>query len=197
MAAEFDGSQLSPLWGVPFAGVLLSIALLPLLAPHFWHHHYGKVTAAWALAFLLPFAALFGPAVAGVGFIHALLAEYIPFIVLLVALALFSWASIALGFKCSNLTNRGIVTHGPYAFVRHPAYAAKNLAWWLGALPMLGMMMATGSWKSIGYSLLALFGWTTIYALRAITEERHLLLSNNGYAEYAQKVRWRFVPGIW
>jgi protein-S-isoprenylcysteine O-methyltransferase Ste14 len=118
-------------------------------------------------------------------------------ITLLAALAIFSWASVSLGFKASNLTNRGIVTHGPYAFVRHPAYAAKNLAWWLGALPMLGVMMATGSWKSIGYSLLALFGWTTIYALRAFTEERHLLLSNNGYAEYAQKVRWRFVPGIW
>ena len=51
-AAEFDGKQLSPLWGVPFAGILLSIALMPLLAPCFWHHHYGKVAAAWALAFL-------------------------------------------------------------------------------------------------------------------------------------------------
>jgi len=118
-------------------------------------------------------------------------------IALLIALAIFSWASISLGFKASNLTNRGVVTHGPYAYVRHPAYAAKNLAWWLGALPMLGMMMAAGSWKGMGYSLLALFGWTTIYALRAITEERHLLLSNNGYAQYAQQVRWRFVPGIW
>jgi Na+/H+ antiporter NhaD/arsenite permease-like protein len=50
-----DGSQLS-CWGLPFAGMLLSIALMPLLAPQFWHHHFGKVTAAWALAFLLPFA---------------------------------------------------------------------------------------------------------------------------------------------
>jgi protein-S-isoprenylcysteine O-methyltransferase Ste14 len=118
-------------------------------------------------------------------------------VVLLTALAIFSWASIALGFKASNLTNRGIVAHGPYAFVRHPAYAAKNLAWWLGALPTLGMMLAAGSWRGMAYSLLALVGWTTIYALRAVTEERHLLLSDNGYAQYAQKVRWRFVPGIW
>src|SRR5699024_1939084 len=43
MAADFDGRQLTALWGIPFAGVLLSIALLPLLAPHFWHHHFGKV----------------------------------------------------------------------------------------------------------------------------------------------------------
>ncbi len=85
-AAELDGSQLSVLWGVPFAGILLSIALMPLLAPMFWHHHFGKVAAAWALAFLLPFAVTFGPGVASVSFVHALLAEYIPFIILLTAL---------------------------------------------------------------------------------------------------------------
>lgn len=118
-------------------------------------------------------------------------------IAVLAALALFSWASIALGFKASNLTNRGIVTQGPYAFVRHPGYAAKNLAWWLGALPVLGSTLVAGHWRAFAYSLMALFGWTVIYALRAITEERHLLLLDNGYAEYAQKVRWRFVPGLW
>ncbi len=85
-AAEFDGSQLSVVWGVPFAGILLSIALMPLLVPHFWHHHFGKVATAWALAFLLPFAVTFGAGVAGSNLIHALLAEYIPFIVLLTAL---------------------------------------------------------------------------------------------------------------
>ena len=86
MAADIDGSTLSVLWGVPFAGILLSIALMPLLAPIFWHHHFGKVAAAWGLAFLLPFAITFGPAVAGVSLVHALLAEYIPFVILLTAL---------------------------------------------------------------------------------------------------------------
>ena len=86
LAAEFDGSKLSAVWGLPFAGILLSIALLPLVLPSFWHHHFGKVTAAWSLAFLLPFAAVFGPTLAGENFAHALLAEYIPFIVLLTAL---------------------------------------------------------------------------------------------------------------
>ena len=85
-AAEFDGASLSPLWGVPFAGILLSIALLPLLAPSFWHHHYGKVSAAWSLAFLLPFAAIYGVSLAGAQLVHALVAEYIPFIILLTAL---------------------------------------------------------------------------------------------------------------
>lgn len=86
LAAEFDGSQLSVAWGIPFAGILLSIALMPLLLPWVWHHHYGKISAAWALAFLLPFAAFFGPSTAGVALVHALVAEYIPFVLLLTAL---------------------------------------------------------------------------------------------------------------
>ena len=86
LAASLDGSQLSPLWGLPFAGLLLSIAVMPLLAPRFWHHHFGKVSAAWTLTFFLPFALLFGPALAGTSLVHALLAEYLPFIILLTAL---------------------------------------------------------------------------------------------------------------
>ncbi len=86
LAAEFDGSLLAPLWGLPFAGLLLSIAVMPLLAPGIWHPHFGKVTALWSLAFLLPFGYLFGPATAGANLAHALLAEYLPFIILLTAL---------------------------------------------------------------------------------------------------------------
>lgn len=92
-AADIDGSALSVLWGVPFAGILLSIALMPLLAPAFWHHHFGKVAAGWALAFLLPFAAIFGASAAGVSFVHALVAEYIPFVILLTALFTVAGAS--------------------------------------------------------------------------------------------------------
>ncbi len=85
-AASIDGAALSAWWGLPFAGILLSIALFPLLAPSVWHHHYGKIAALWALAFLLPFAALYGPALAASNLVHALLVEYIPFIILLTAL---------------------------------------------------------------------------------------------------------------
>jgi len=85
-AAELDGAQLSVWWGVPFAGVLLSIAIMPLLAPMFWHHHFGKVSAAWALAFLAPFAITFGGGATVAAVAHAALAEYIPFIILLTAL---------------------------------------------------------------------------------------------------------------
>lgn len=85
-AGDIDGAALSPLWGVPFAGLLLCIALMPLLTPSFWHHHFGKVTTAWALAFLLPFAATYGLPMTGAQLVHAMVAEYIPFIILLTAL---------------------------------------------------------------------------------------------------------------
>ncbi|HET7811546.1 MAG TPA: DUF1295 domain-containing protein [Steroidobacteraceae bacterium] len=118
-------------------------------------------------------------------------------ICILLALAIFSWASLALGFKASNLTNRGIVSRGPYRVVRHPAYAAKNLAWWLGALPSMAMVFGTNDWRAIAYTFVSLIGWSAIYVLRAITEERHLLMIDNGYREYARQVRWRFIPGVW
>ncbi|WP_370540347.1 sodium:proton antiporter [Acidovorax sp. ACV01] len=86
VAADIDGSTLSVLWGVPFAGILLSIALMPLMAPIFWHHHFGKVAAAWGLVFLVPFAITFGAGVAGASLVHALVAEYVPFVILLTAL---------------------------------------------------------------------------------------------------------------
>ncbi|MEG1064455.1 sodium:proton antiporter [Comamonas sp.] len=85
-AAEMDGAAMPVTWGIPFVGMLLSIALLPLVAPNFWHHHFGKVTAGWALAFLLPFALVYGMGAAGVNLVHALLAEYLPFVILLTAL---------------------------------------------------------------------------------------------------------------
>lgn len=85
-AGVLDGAALSPLWGVPFAGLLLSIALLPLFAPAFWHRHDGKVVLGWVLAFMLPFTIAFGLPMALEQFVHAALAEYVPFIVLLTAL---------------------------------------------------------------------------------------------------------------
>ena len=86
LAADIDGSALPLWWGIPFAGILLSIAVMPLVAPIFWHHHFGKVAAGWALLFLVPFAVAFGPGLAGASLVHALLAEYIPFVILLTAL---------------------------------------------------------------------------------------------------------------
>lgn len=81
-----NGAALSAAWVVPFIGILLSIALVPLTAPNFWHHHFGKTSAFWSLAFLVPFAASYGVNLTLQEVFYTLLAEYLPFIILLVAL---------------------------------------------------------------------------------------------------------------
>jgi protein-S-isoprenylcysteine O-methyltransferase Ste14 len=116
-------------------------------------------------------------------------------IAVLLSFSIYSAASVNLGFKASNLTNRGIVTHGVYRWMRHPAYTFKNLAWWLGAMPALWAAFGRSAFEVIAI-LLSLCGWTAIYAARALTEERHLLMSDNGYRQYMQKVRYRFIPGL-
>lgn len=81
-----DGTQLGLLWVVPFAGLLLSIAIMPLVAPDFWHHHFGKVSAFWAAAILIPMVVFGGFSIALYEVLHVYLLEFIPFIVLLLAL---------------------------------------------------------------------------------------------------------------
>ena len=111
--ADLNGSQLSALWALPFVGVLLSMALIPLRAPLFWHHHFGKVTLAWSLAFLVPFAAVFGPGMAGATLFHAAVAEYIPFIVLLTALyTVAGGIHIRGNLRGSPLLNTGLLAIG-------------------------------------------------------------------------------------
>lgn len=85
-AAAFDGASPGAAWALPFAGMLLSIAFFPMFAATFWHRHFGKISAAWALAFLLPFAATHGVGATYPLFVHAVVDEYLPFIVLLGAL---------------------------------------------------------------------------------------------------------------
>lgn len=77
-----DGNTLALFWGLPFAGVLLSIALMPLAMEHFWHHNYGKVAAGWAVLFAVPFYVHFGGD-AIYEFAHIMLLDYVPFIILL------------------------------------------------------------------------------------------------------------------
>jgi Na+/H+ antiporter NhaD/arsenite permease-like protein len=85
-AVGLDGRTLGILWCAPFAGLILSIALFPLLAPRFWGRHYGKVAAFWSLAFLLPLVAGVGTATAFAVVRDTVLDQYIPFIVLMFAL---------------------------------------------------------------------------------------------------------------
>ncbi len=67
---------------IPFVGILLSIALFPLFAPEFWHHHFGKVSAFWATVIAVPLLIIYkGDALHS--FLHILIADYVPFIILL------------------------------------------------------------------------------------------------------------------
>lgn len=94
------------------------------------------------------------------------------------------WATLSLGFKASNLTNRGIVTHGAYKYMRHPAYISKVSAWWI-------MMFA--NFSILGF--ITMLSWSMIYYLRAVTEERHLI-ADPEYQAYIKKTPYRFIPGI-
>lgn len=81
-----DGAQLSLPWALPFACMLLSIAVLPLALPSLWGGHYGKIALFWALAFLVPCAVLFGPLAALGTLAHTIVLEYLPFLILIFAL---------------------------------------------------------------------------------------------------------------
>ncbi|WAC07177.1 MAG: sodium:proton antiporter [Thermodesulfobacteriota bacterium] len=94
-----------PLWTIlPFVGILLSIAIFPLVAPHFWHHHYPKVAAFWALIFALPFIYFYNSdAIHNI--LHIYMVDYIPFIIMLWALFTIAGGIVLTG----NLQGRPIV----------------------------------------------------------------------------------------
>jgi len=106
-------------------------------------------------------------------------------IIILILFGIYTWASIALGPKASNLTNRGIIAHGPYKYVRHPAYISKTLVWFLCMLPIASF-----------YAVFSTLGVMFLYFLRAITEERHLL-ADPDYVAYAKKVKFKFIPYVY
>ena len=87
-APHLDGSILSIYWVIPFAGILLSIAIFPLIAPHFWHKNFGKVSLFWSISLLIPLLITqhIGFSVTLYEVLHVGLLEYVPFIILLLAL---------------------------------------------------------------------------------------------------------------
>lgn len=115
---------------------------------------------------------------------------------ILVLMGVYAAASAALNFKASNLTHRGIVSWGPYRFVRHPAYVCKNMAWWIGAMPTLSAALAVSTLDGAMVAV-SVIGWSVVYYLRAVTEEDHLRSVDGEYADYCQRVRFRFIPGIY
>ena len=82
-AAGLDGGALAPWWGAPFAGLLLSIALLPAALPGLWHRHYVSIALIWVLAFAVPAALWFGVDGLAAELVRVLLLDYLPFVILI------------------------------------------------------------------------------------------------------------------
>ncbi len=104
--------------------------------------------------------------------------------------------TIFFGVRFSNLTNRGIIRRGPFAIVRHPAYAAKNLAWWFVGLPVAIYSGYQYGFITALMMTIGLVFMTGIYYLRAITEEKHLSIDSH-YQAYCAVVKYRFIPKVW
>lgn len=107
------GDVMSLWWAVPFAGLLLSIATGPLLFPHVWEHHYGKITIGWALLAIAPMAWAYGASAATESVLHAVLLEYMSFIILLFALFTISGGILVAGnIHGTPLMNAGLLLIG-------------------------------------------------------------------------------------
>jgi protein-S-isoprenylcysteine O-methyltransferase Ste14 len=103
--------------------------------------------------------------------------------------AIYLWATIAFGIRFSNLTNRGIITNGPYRFVKHPAYLSKCIFFWLLSVPFVPVAGAAEAIR-----LCVLLGLVNlVYFFRAKTEERHLRQD----PDYVSYQSWIAENGLW
>jgi len=110
--------------------------------------------------------------------------------VIIVLLGIYVWATVCFGCRFSNLTNRGIITYGPYRYMKHPAYFFKCLAWWF----LLTPFFSSPELVVKGGLLLALK--CGIYFARAKAEER-LLSEDPAYVLYSEWIaQYGAVAGI-
>lgn len=110
-------------------------------------------------------------------------------VAILSCVLIYAWSTVSFGLRFSNLTHRGIITSGPYRWVKHPAYVSKNLSWWLVSLPFF---QEAGFAEGLRHSLM-LLGINVLYLLRAWTEERHLA-RDPVYRTYQDFIR---EDGLW
>jgi Na+/H+ antiporter NhaD/arsenite permease-like protein len=112
-AASLDGAAMSWPWALPFAGLLLTIAVGPTLFVKAWHAHYGKIAALWAALVLVPVAIVYGIATAAEGLTHALLGEFLSFIVVLFALYTVAGGIVVTGtLRGTPLVNTALLAFG-------------------------------------------------------------------------------------
>lgn len=84
--SSLDGTALSSAWAIPFIGLLLSLSLMPIIAPRFWHTHFGKISALWALITILMIWIGFGLQTAVEDICATYIDHFIPFIVFILSL---------------------------------------------------------------------------------------------------------------
>lgn len=135
-----SGSELSLFWVIPFAGILLSIAIFPLVAEDFWHHHFGKISAFWGVLIIIPLIIEFGFDKALYEILHVYLLEYIPFIILLFALFTISGGVRIKGYlQGTPEVNTGLLLLGTI------------LASWMGttgaAMLLIRPMLRANAWR--------------------------------------------------
>jgi protein-S-isoprenylcysteine O-methyltransferase Ste14 len=110
-------------------------------------------------------------------------------------LFIYALSTVSFGLRFSNLTDRGIITSGPYRFSKHPAYVSKNLSWWLISIPFV----SNNGWMEAARNCGILLLLNSIYYTRARTEERHLN-SDPRYVAYAlwmnERGLLRFLPRL-
>jgi Na+/H+ antiporter NhaD/arsenite permease-like protein len=140
-APHIDGKNLSLLWTIPFIGILLSIAIFPLVAAHFWHHNYGKVSLFWGVTFFIAFTAGFGPDMSFFYLVEVYMLEFIPFIMLLLALFTVSGGIRLKGELIgSPVVNTIIIALGTF------------LASWMGttgaAMLLIRPLLRANSWRT-------------------------------------------------
>jgi protein-S-isoprenylcysteine O-methyltransferase Ste14 len=113
-------------------------------------------------------------------------------ILIMLCLFLYVWATISFGSRFSNLTHRGILVCGPYAYLRHPAYIGKLSSFFLMYIPFIGDNFIIIIRNLFCWGLLA-----GVYYLRAKTEEANLRSIGPEYDIYAKEVdqNWKKILG--
>ena len=112
-APALDGASMGWAWELPFIGILLTIATGPLLFPKFWHDHYGKIALGWSALTLAPLALFRGTPASLAAFVHAILGDYLSFIVLLFTLYVVAGGILVVAnFRATPLLNTGILAIG-------------------------------------------------------------------------------------
>lgn len=135
-----NGAKLNIWWVVPFAGLLLSIAIMPLKAEEFWDHHFGKVSAFWALCIVIPMLFYAGFQTTFYEVLDVYLLEYLPFIVLLFALFVISGGVRITGYLKGTPGSNTVLL-----------VIATILASWMGttgaAMLMIRPMLRANAWR--------------------------------------------------